>query len=231
MAERHDSTTEQGCFEAGREVGEWVGGGGQQRWQQSGGWWDFPRCSSAGSGAGAGCRRSRLVQRIDVSGTGLGWTGLGLDGGTGDSRAARGPRGKEGRRQDWGGPLWQGRGRCGAAAQRGCSKKGDGMGKGQAQGRWAGGRRSPNRISECRGGRTGPAGRQAGRQGSKRAGGGLVRLLLSSPACFLVALRETNCPWVAMSIPVERRQNNKEKNTRERGQEQRGTLVRTERVF
>lgn len=31
LAERHDSTHEQGCFEAGREVGEWAGGGGQQR--------------------------------------------------------------------------------------------------------------------------------------------------------------------------------------------------------
>lgn len=52
MAERHDSTTEQGCFEAGREVGEWVGGGGQQRWQQFGGVVGFPRCSA---GSGAGC--------------------------------------------------------------------------------------------------------------------------------------------------------------------------------
>lgn len=80
MAERHDSTAEQGCFEAGREVGKWVGGGGSKRWQQSGG---FPRCSSAG------CRRSRLgaadrrVWELELElGLGLGWTRTGrADGG------------------------------------------------------------------------------------------------------------------------------------------------------
>lgn len=64
-----------------------MGGGGQQRWQQrwqqSGGWWDFQGAVQVQVQGG---RRSRLVQRIDVSGTGLDWTG------TGDSRAARGPR-------------------------------------------------------------------------------------------------------------------------------------------
>lgn len=94
MAERHDSTTEQGCFEAGREVGEWVGGGGQQRWQQSGGWWDFQgkvqcrfRCRMSTVEAGAADRRV-----WDWTGPGLDWTGTG----TGDSRAARGPRAEQG---------------------------------------------------------------------------------------------------------------------------------------
>ena len=84
MAKRHDTTarTERGCcFEAGREVGEWVGGGGQQRWQQSGGWWDFQGAVQV------------QVQVVDGRGWCSGSTCLGLDWTrTGDSRAARGPR-------------------------------------------------------------------------------------------------------------------------------------------
>lgn len=127
MAERHDSTTEQGCFEAGREVGEWVGGGGQQRWQQSGGWWDFQGAVQV------------QVQDVDGRGwcsgstcLGLDWAGTGLDGDWDwRQQSCQGTTGRARRDGDkiGGDPLWQGRGRCGAAAQRGCSKKGDGMGK------------------------------------------------------------------------------------------------------
>lgn len=63
-----------------------MGGGGQQRWQQSGGWWDFQGAAQCRFRCRQDVRRSRLVQRIDVSGTGLDWEWSG----TGDSRAARG---------------------------------------------------------------------------------------------------------------------------------------------
>lgn len=141
VAERHDSTTEQGCFEAGREVGEWVGGGGQQRWQQSGGWWDFQGAVQV------------QVQDVDGRGWCSGSTCLGLDWagtgrGTGDSRAARGPRAEQGGTgTKIGGTLY---GKVeGDAVQLhnvGAPKKAMGWGRPSPKSRCADGRRLPNRI-------------------------------------------------------------------------------------
>lgn len=95
MAERHDSATEQGCFEASREVGEWVGGGGSKRWQSGGRSKGAVqcrfRCRLSTVEAGAADRR---VWELELE---LGWDRRQ------NSRAARGPR-QGGMGDGWGGP-------------------------------------------------------------------------------------------------------------------------------
>lgn len=139
MAERHDSTNRGKAVL--KPVVKWESGWaavGSRGGSSRGGWWDFQgavqvqvRCKEV-DGRGW-CSGSTCLGRD--------WTGLGLGLETAELPGDRGQeQGGTGTRLGRGDPLWQGRGRCSAAAQRGCSKKGDGMGKGQAQSRWADGR-------------------------------------------------------------------------------------------